>query len=108
MAERPPDAELERSTNKAMAWGFVVMVLMVLIFPVYRFYEPSSRESDREAQLDFLADQGADLYGFNCASCHGIVGQGGIGMRQGQHGKAFEAVRVFGTNGGDFVVGDFG
>lgn len=44
MAERPPDPELERSTNCAMAWGFVVMVLMVLVFPVYRFYVPSNRD----------------------------------------------------------------
>lgn len=79
MAERPPDEELEASTNRWMAWGFAVMVLMVVIFPVYRFYEPSSRESDREAQLAFLAEQGAGLYDVNCASCHGAAGEGGVG-----------------------------
>ncbi|MDH3607318.1 MAG: cytochrome c [Acidimicrobiia bacterium] len=79
MGERPPDEELERSTNRWMAWGFGIMVLMVLIFPIYRFYEPTSREADREAQLEFLADQGAGIYELNCASCHGVEGQGGIG-----------------------------
>jgi mono/diheme cytochrome c family protein len=79
MAERRPDPELEASTNRWMAWGFAAMVLMVLVFPVYRFYEPSSREEDRAAQAEFLAEQGADIYSVNCASCHGIEGQGGIG-----------------------------
>ena len=79
MAERPADPELEESTNRWMVWGFAAMVLMVLIFPIYRFYEPSSREADREAQLEFLAEQGSDIYAVNCASCHGVEGQGGIG-----------------------------
>ena len=26
-----------------------------------------------------LADSGADIWGFNCASCHGLNGEGGIG-----------------------------
>lgn len=79
MPERPVDRELEESTNRWMAWGFAVMVLMAMAFPIYRFYEPSSREANREEQLEFLAAQGADLYSNNCASCHGVEGQGGIG-----------------------------
>ena len=55
MPERPPDPVLERATNRWMAWGFGIMILMVMAFPVYRFYEPSNREAARTAQLADLA-----------------------------------------------------
>jgi len=77
MPERVFDEELERSTNKWMAWGVGIILAMALIFPVYRFFEPSNREADREAQAGFLAAQGADLFGSNCVACHGIEGNGG-------------------------------
>ncbi|NNC91877.1 MAG: c-type cytochrome [Acidimicrobiia bacterium] len=77
MPERPVDEALEQSTNKWMAWGVAIMLAMALIFPVYRFFEPSNREADREAQLGFLAEQGADLFSDNCTACHGIDGMGG-------------------------------
>lgn len=79
MAERPYDEELEESTNRWMMWGFVIMVLMALIFPIYRFYEPSNRDEARAEQQAFLAEQGETIYSANCASCHGIDGEGGIG-----------------------------
>ena len=78
MPERPIDEELEQSTNKWMAWGVGIMLAMALVFPIYRFYEPSNREADREAQLGFLAEKGESLFAQNCASCHGIEGEGGI------------------------------
>ena len=77
MPERAFNEDLERSTNQWMAWGVGIMLAMALIFPVYRFFEPTNREADREAQAGFLAEQGADLFGSNCASCHGIEGAGG-------------------------------
>lgn len=77
MPERPVDEALEQSTNKWMVWGVGLMVAMALIFPIYRFYEPSSREADRAAQLGFLAEQGSELFTDNCTACHGIDGMGG-------------------------------
>ncbi len=77
MPERPPGEALEQSTHKWMACGVGIMLAMALIFPVYRFFEPSNREADREAQLGFLAEQGEDLFAANCASCHGVEGTGG-------------------------------
>jgi mono/diheme cytochrome c family protein len=79
MAERPPDPELEASTNRWMIAGLVIMVLMVLVFPVYRIYEPSSRDAARQSHLQSLARQGEGIYQLNCASCHGVSGEGGIG-----------------------------
>ena len=77
MPERPVDEALEQSTNKWMAWGVGIMLAMALIFPVYRFFEPSNREADREAQLGYLAEQGDDLFADNCAACHGADATGG-------------------------------
>lgn len=79
MPERPHDADLETSTNRWMMGGLVMMALMVLIFPVYRFYEPASRADARETHIASLAEQGEAIYGLNCASCHGVDGEGGIG-----------------------------
>ena len=79
MAERPPDPALEESTNKWMTAGLVIMALMVLVFPVYRFYEPSTREAARESHVESLAEQGEAIYQLNCTACHGASGEGGIG-----------------------------
>lgn len=79
MPERNPDVELERSTNKWMFAGAILMGLMVLIFPFYRFYEPANRAEAREVHVQSLADQGEAIYQLNCASCHGADGEGGIG-----------------------------
>jgi len=79
MAERRPDPGLEESTNKWMVAGLIIMALMVLVFPVYRFYEPSARAEAREDHVASLAAQGETIYQLNCVACHGASGEGGIG-----------------------------
>jgi mono/diheme cytochrome c family protein len=79
MSYRSNDPQLEQATNKWMVWGLVFMALMMLIFPLYLWYEPSSRAEALESHQNSLAEQGGDLYGFNCVSCHGPDGVGGIG-----------------------------
>ncbi len=79
MTYRSDDPQLEESTNKWMAWGLVFMALMILMFPLYLWYEPSGRAEALETHEASLAEMGGDLYGFNCASCHGADGEGGIG-----------------------------
>ena len=79
MPERPYDAELERSTNEWMKWGLAIMVVMVLVFPIYRIYEPSARADARAVQEASLVEQGHSIYSLNCASCHGATGEGGVG-----------------------------
>jgi len=79
MPERPPDPELDKATTDWMLWGLAIMILMVLIFPIYRLYEPSARASAREVQEESLIEQGGAIYSLSCASCHGVTGEGGIG-----------------------------
>ena len=72
------DEELQRSTNRVMAIGAVLLFAMVLVFPLYRWYEPASRSDAREEQQESLARSGEALWSLNCASCHGLNGEGGI------------------------------
>ncbi len=73
------DTKLEASTNKVMMIGSVLIVAMALVFPLYRWFEPNNREETREAHLASLAESGQTLWGFNCSSCHGLNGEGGVG-----------------------------
>lgn len=73
------DTELEASTNRVMMIGTVLLFAMALVFPLYRWVEPNTREETREANLASLADKGQSLWGFNCSSCHGLNGEGGVG-----------------------------
>lgn len=70
------EEELNRSTNRVMALGGVLMLLMVLAFPFYRLFEPAARESARETHVNSLIDQGGGIWELNCAGCHGTNGEG--------------------------------
>lgn len=75
----PTDPKVEESTNRVMMWGAGLLAAMVLAFPFYRLYEPSGREEARALQFQSLAAQGEQIYSINCAACHGLNGEGGIG-----------------------------
>jgi mono/diheme cytochrome c family protein len=70
------DPELDRSTNRVMVIGAVLLLAMAAAFPLYLVYEPSAREDARAVQLASLAEEGENVWSFNCASCHGIDGEG--------------------------------
>ena len=73
------DEELEASTNRVMFIGGILLIGMALVFPLYRWVEPANRDEAREEQVQFLAEKGEDLWSFNCSSCHGLNGEGGVG-----------------------------
>ncbi len=79
MARYEVDEELEESTNRVMVIGAVLILALALVFPLYRWIEPVNREEAREDLQNFLAEEGESLWSFNCASCHGLNGEGGIG-----------------------------
>ncbi len=71
-------AQLEASTRRWRWAGLILMGLFILVFPIFRFYEPAQRADARASQTAFLAAQGAELFEGNCASCHGPEGVGAI------------------------------
>jgi mono/diheme cytochrome c family protein len=73
------DDALERSTNKWMLVGAGLLLTMALVFPFYRWYEPATRDEARQAQAEGLAAEGESVWQFNCSSCHGLGGEGGVG-----------------------------
>ncbi|MEZ5228328.1 MAG: cytochrome c [Acidimicrobiales bacterium] len=73
------DAELDESTNRVMMVGAALLFVLALVFPLYRWFEPANRDDARAANLASLAQQGEETFGFNCASCHGLNGEGGVG-----------------------------
>lgn len=77
--EYETDDQLDASTNRWMAVGAGLLIVMALVFPFYRWYEPGARGEARDAQAASLAEEGANIWQFNCASCHGLNGEGGIG-----------------------------
>jgi mono/diheme cytochrome c family protein len=83
MTEPPDQPNLEASTTRWMWVGLLLMVLLLLVFPIYRIYEPAQRAEARTDQLGFLAAQGEEIYDAECASCHGPVGRGGLGPAVG-------------------------
>ena len=75
--EYETDDQLERSTNQWMAVGAGLLIVMALVFPFYRWYEPGARDESREAQAASLAEEGGNIWQFNCTACHGLNGDGG-------------------------------
>lgn len=73
------DEQLEASTNRVMLVGAGLILLLVLAFPLYRLVEPVNRDEARQEQLESLAVAGESNWSFNCASCHGLNGEGGVG-----------------------------
>jgi len=79
MARYRDDIELEAATNRVMMLGAVLLFAMVAVFPLYRLIEPLNRDDAREGQLQALAQAGEQSWSVNCASCHGVSGDGAIG-----------------------------
>lgn len=73
------DDDLEASTNRWMVAGAVLLALMALVFPVYRWFEPTARDAARDDQAAALAEEGSSIWETSCAACHGVNGEGKIG-----------------------------
>ena len=70
------DEKLEADTNRFMVAGAGILIAMAAIFPFYRWFEPTSRADARVEHLDSMARTGEQMWNVNCASCHGLAGEG--------------------------------
>jgi mono/diheme cytochrome c family protein len=68
---------LQRSLDRYLTWGLAFMVVLILAFPVYRLREPTLRADAKASQQQLYERTGGQLFGTNCASCHGAAATGG-------------------------------
>jgi mono/diheme cytochrome c family protein len=57
----------------------ILTLVTIIVFQIYIWREPARLQRDETADRLAAETAGKDLYKENCASCHGEVGQGGIG-----------------------------
>lgn len=65
--------------RRSLRWkraGTFVLFLLVIAFPLYKAVESGRRADALSAQDRALMTSGQQLWGLNCASCHGVQGLG--------------------------------
>jgi mono/diheme cytochrome c family protein len=70
------DPALVRSTRRWQQAGIWLMLVLVLSFPLYKLTESSRRANATALQQQAQITTGTQLWGLNCAECHGKMGQG--------------------------------
>jgi mono/diheme cytochrome c family protein/plastocyanin len=112
-------AKIVRQSGDARWVAFLGMVIVALFVIVYYFYElgvPIINTEPRLAAQDHLqqvtaVERGYNLYQANCASCHGVNGEGGIGPILNDQSKLFahlseQYLHNVLTVGGRYVCGN--
>lgn len=74
----PPrgDPGLRRSLRIWMSSGSALFLLLALAFPLYLFVDSTRRTEALAERESALVRTGRQLWGLNCASCHGTTGEG--------------------------------
>ena len=98
--ELTPDraAQIVRQSSNARWVSFLAVVIVVLFVALYWFYElggplgvtTSRLETERDAQQVLSVERGYNIYEANCARCHGVNGEGGIGPTLNRQDKLFQ------------------
>ena len=70
------DRALRRSLTRWQTAGVVVLLLLVVAFPLYKAVESTRRIKALASEQTALISSGRQLWGLNCATCHGMMGQG--------------------------------
>ena len=67
---------LDRSLNRHLAAGIVLMGVLIAAFVLYKIREPELRATARGEQVAEYTELGSQLFANNCSSCHGDNGEG--------------------------------
>lgn len=70
------DRELRRSLRRWQTVGLLFLLVLVVAFPLYKAVEGPRRADALASQQSALVATGGQLWGLNCASCHGLNGEG--------------------------------
>ncbi len=70
------DPVVVRQSQRWKWVGTLMILLLVVAFPVYKAVESSRRVDALRSQDAALIGSGLQLWGLNCAACHGLNGQG--------------------------------
>ena len=100
-------AQVVRQSGNARNVAFLAVLLIAIFIPVYWFYDlgiPALGAQGRMAQnieVQTVTDvaRGYALFIANCAKCHGVQGQGGIGPPLNDQDKLYNAVQANGQPG---------
>ncbi len=112
-------AGIVRQSGSARWVGFLATLVVVLFVILYYFYElgfpgvpnTSRLVAETEAQQVTAVERGYNIYQANCASCHGVTGEGGIGPILNDQMKLFVHLKPGYLNnvltvGGRYVCGN--
>jgi mono/diheme cytochrome c family protein/plastocyanin len=94
-------AQVVRQSANARWVSFLAVIVVVLFISIYWFYELAPLgvtqprlDAEATAQQVTSVELGYDLYQANCARCHGVNGQGGIGPTLNRQDKLFAHLSV--------------
>jgi len=112
-------ARIVRQSADARFIAFLAVVFVALFVALYYFYElgfpggltQSRLSAEADAQQVTAVERGYNLYQANCARCHGVNGEGGIGPTLNRQDKLFQHlnaayIQTMLTVGGRYACGD--
>ena len=90
-------AQIVRQSSNARWVGFLAVIVVVLFVALYWFYELGAPlglteprlTAEENAQQVLAVERGYNIYQANCARCHGVEGEGGIGPTLNRQDKLF-------------------
>jgi mono/diheme cytochrome c family protein/plastocyanin len=111
-------AQVVRQSSNARWVGFLVTVVVAIFVAIYWFYElgplgvsEPRLDAEAAAQQVTAVERGYNLFQANCARCHGVDGEGGIGPALNRQDKLFahlneNYLRQVLNAGGRYVCGN--
>jgi plastocyanin/cytochrome c553 len=112
-------AQVVRQSSNARWVGFLAVVVVILFVAIYWFYEVGTPlglteprlDAEQAAQQVTDVERGYNIYQANCARCHGVNGEGGIGPVLNSQEKLFQHLnanylRNILTVGGRYACGN--
>jgi mono/diheme cytochrome c family protein len=91
-------AKIVRQSSNARWVGFLSVIVVVLFVILYYFYElgaplgltQARLEAEDQHQQVVAIERGYNLYQANCARCHGVNGEGGVGPVLNDQSKLYQ------------------